>query len=36
LAGRISASAMREMNLAADAKRKSPAEVASAFLDRLR
>jgi osmoprotectant transport system permease protein len=36
LAGRISASAMREMNFAADAKRKSPAEVASAFLDRLR
>jgi osmoprotectant transport system permease protein len=35
LAGRISATAMREMNLAADAKRQSPAEVAGTFLDRL-
>jgi osmoprotectant transport system permease protein len=36
LAGRISASSMREMNFAADAKRQSAAEVAATFLDRLR
>jgi osmoprotectant transport system permease protein len=34
LAGRISAKDMREMNLAADARRENPADVARRFLDR--
>ena len=36
LAGRISASDMREMNHAADAQRENPADIARRFLDRLR
>ena len=36
LAGRISAADMREMNLAADARRENPADVARRFLDGLR
>jgi osmoprotectant transport system permease protein len=36
LAGRISAADMRAMNLAADARRESPAAIARGFLDRLR
>ena len=36
LAGRISASDMREMNHAADARRENPADIARRFLDRRR
>jgi osmoprotectant transport system permease protein len=35
LAGRISAQDMREMNYAADAERRNPADLAARFLDRL-
>jgi glycine betaine/choline ABC-type transport system substrate-binding protein len=35
LSGRVSATAMRRMNYAVDAKREAPAAVVSAFLNQL-